>query len=485
MAIIIILSDILFKKADTISSLFVSAIVIITLNPFSIFDIGFILSFGGTLGIVLLNPKINTYLTSKFNTLNNSLKAFIIETLSVTISAQIIILPIMCYSFNSVSVVSLLANLVIAPLIPFITIVGILMYIFSIFSYNLSMLFAYPLNFSISLLISISIVLSSFPYAMILVPSPTYPMITIYYLLTFYLFKQRSNYDKYIKYILYLVSIIIIISLVIPKNHVGVNFIDIGQGDSTLIRTTKNHTILIDGGGSEQSDYDVGEKVLLPFLLKNGIISIDVMVISHFHEDHVEGLITVLEKLKVNKIIIGLQGKSTELLDKVLSISSKKNIQVCVLKKDDKIVIDDIILDVLFPNSNYEQPNNLNNNSLIIKAKAFDTTILFTGDMEVPEEEALLREVTKDTLKSTILKVGHHGSKTSSSKEFLLKVSPSISIISCGVNNKFGHPNKEVVERLKELGTRIYRTDLLGQITIKVQKNNKISISHVLEPSDL
>jgi competence protein ComEC len=271
--------------------------------------------------------------------------------------------------------------------------------------------------------------------------------------------------------------VVIVCNSIIPKPYIEVNFVDVGQGDCTHIRTSHGNNILIDGGGSEQSDYDVGEKILLPYLLKNGIYKIDAIIVSHFHEDHAEGIITLLKSIEVNKIIIGPQDKYTYLYDEILKISKEKNIQIITLRKGDKFSIDGVEFDILFPSKTYTITDDLNNNSLIVKANILGTQILFTGDMESKEENALLSIMSIANLDIDILKVGHHGSKTSSTEDFLSIISPTISIISCGVDNKFGHPHSEVLNRLEAIKSRIYRTDLSGEIMLKIYNNNKIKVS--------
>ncbi len=299
------------------------------------------------------------------------------------------------------------------------------------------------------------------------------------YLISFLL--NNKSISLIVRKVLIIVFLVILIIIKLPKQFVQLNIIDVGQGDAIHIVTCKGKSILIDGGGSEQSDYDVGEKVLIPYLLKNQCNKIDAIIVSHFHEDHAEGIIPVLSKLRVNRIIIGSQETKSSLYTRILEIAKEKHIQIITVKKGDSFSIDRIKFEVLYPPVESPIKNDLNNNSLIIRANIFDTKVLFTGDMENLEENFLISSYSKEKLDTDILKVGHHGSKTSTSEALLDIVRPNISVISCGVDNKFGHPHNEVLKRLEIRCKKIYRTDLNGEIMFKVYKNNVIKIKSCIE----
>ncbi len=247
--------------------------------------------------------------------------------------------------------------------------------------------------------------------------------------------------------------------------------IDVGQGDSTLIITPNNKTILIDGGGSEY--YDIGKNTLLPYLLDMGISRLNYMVISHFDSDHVNGLLTILKELQVENIIIGKQYEKTQQYNQFLEIIYNNQLNIKQVSSGDRINVEkDVSIDILFPTKKLISTNPLNNNSIVAKLRYKQFDMLFTGDIEEIAENQLLDLYSNtNILKSTILKVAHHGSKTSSSEKFINIVSPKFAVIGVGENNKFGHPNQEVIKRLQNKKIKIYRTDLNGEITIVL--NNK------------
>ena len=190
-----------------------------------------------------------------------------------------------------------------------------------------------------------------------------------------------------------------------------------------------------------------------------------------------------MEELKIKKVIISVQSEYSENYEKFKNIANSKKINILFVKKGDKLKIErNIFLDFLWPdNQNLIRENSLNNNSIVCKFNYKNCSILFTGDIEEIAEKQILDEYRNNlVLNATILKVGHHGSKTSSSKEFINEVKPKIALIGVGKNNKFGHPSEEVVNRLETSGCKIYCTDLMGEIIIIIDKNEKIVIKRMI-----
>lgn len=183
------------------------------------------------------------------------------------------------------------------------------------------------------------------------------------------------------------------------------------------------------------------------------------------------GIITLIQKLKVKNIIISKQKKDNDNLKEFLKIIENKNNNIILVEAGKRLEIEkDIYIDILWPSDNSKVSENiLNNNSIVAKINYNKVSILFTGDIEEKaEKEILLKyKINENILKAKILKVAHHGSKSSSSEEFLERVSPDIAIIGVGKNNKFGHPNKEVINNILKYKTEIYRTDKDGEIKVK------------------
>ena len=190
----------------------------------------------------------------------------------------------------------------------------------------------------------------------------------------------------------------------------------------------------------------------------------------------------IIEKLKVGQIIIGKQFESSENYEEVMNLVKDKNIATHVLESGQKINIEkNLCIDILWPNKNQISENSLNNNSLVCKLNYNNFSMLFTGDIEKVAEEKVLKNIDNDLLNADILKVAHHGSKTSSTEEFINVVKPRIALIGVGKNNKFGHPNEDVLNRLSNYGTKIYRTDENGEISIMIDRKGVISVEKFIE----
>lgn len=192
--------------------------------------------------------------------------------------------------------------------------------------------------------------------------------------------------------------------------------------------------------------------------------------------DHIGGLFYILENIKVKNVIISYQAKESNNVRKLLNIVKEKKINVIIVNKGDRIKIEeDIFIDVLWPNKdNFILENPLNNNSIVCKIDYGNKSILWTGDIEKSAEKKILEEYknNKNILKSDILKVAHHGSNTSSTKEFLETVQPKFALIGVGIENKFGHPNKEIIKVLEEKNIKIFRTDIDGEIIVSLSKKD-------------
>lgn len=189
----------------------------------------------------------------------------------------------------------------------------------------------------------------------------------------------------------------------------------------------------------------------------------------------------MIEKLNVKQLVISRQAKESEEFEDIINMAIKKNIKIQIAKAGDVLKFDKYTsFKVLWPDFNLLQENPLNNNSIVAKLEYKDFSMLFTGDIEALAEKQIVSKYKNEELKSNILKVAHHGSKTSSTNEFINKVKPQISIIGVGENNKFGHPNMQTLQMLQIYGSKIYRTDVTGEITIKVNKKGKVRIkTHV------
>lgn len=212
--------------------------------------------------------------------------------------------------------------------------------------------------------------------------------------------------------------------------------------------------------------------------MDRGITKIDYLVISHFDSDHSANAREVLENLKVKNIIISKQVKISNEFTEIMEIVKKRKVNIIIVQAGDVINIDKYTyLKILWPdNNNIVDKNDLNNNSIVFKLCYKDFSIIFTGDIEKSAEEEITKIYNKEELHSTILKIAHHGSATSTKEDFLKRVTPKIALIGVGKNNNFGHPSEETINLLKAYGINIYRTDIDGEISIIIDNKGKMKI---------
>lgn len=483
MTIIICFSKLMYRKNDIYSNLLFSALIILFLNPYKLFNIGFQLSYLGTLGILLISPKLlKKEINKKPKVLKNRLKKLIIDWVIISVSVQILIGPIIIFKFNLISYNFLISGIISNPIFALIMIIGVFFLILS----PLRMIFYPIIKILVSILISISQILSNLPFSNIIIPTPNLIFIVAYYISLFFILISKEKLvfriiksKAKIKYIIKRIIItILILSLIFQlfnsfsNKDLRIYFIDVGQGDASLIITPNNKTILIDGGGSLDKNYDVGKNTLVPYLLDRGVCTIDYLIVSHFDNDHCGGLMYLLKTLRVKNVFISKQAKLNEEYKNFMEIVKQKHISIKIVKQGDVISIeDDLKIYILHPSLELCF-DDLNNNSIVAKLVYKDFSMLFTGDIEKEAESKIVEKYGKSLLKSTVIKVAHHGSKTSSTQEFIDLVNPKIALIGVGKGNNFGHPNEEVLERLNNLKVKVFRTDECGEIEIRTNGKN-------------
>ncbi len=466
MFILLIGGKLINRNRNLNISLFFAAFLILLLNPLILYDAGFLLSFIVTFFIINLSPVLQG--------LFSKIVVWIKKPLAVSTAAWIGIFPLSAYFFSKVSIISIVSNIFIIPLTGIAVILGFITFFIGLTSISLAGIVANINYLVLNLITLIAKSFSSLPFAFIYVAQPSIMVIILYYLTVYFIidmFYKKILSQKIKKkaalIIIPVILLIIIIQVFYPADNLKVNFINVGAGDCILIEAPNKINILIDGGGTPQGDFDVGSKIVIPYLRRKGINKINLLVLTHPHLDHLEGLLPVIKEFKVDMVLdSGLICDSSEYKE-FISLIQKKGIPYHQAKAGDNFIFNNnleiFLLNPLYDSAFYDQ-SDFNNASIVVKLFYKNTDFLFTGDIEEAAEKKLL--IWQNILQSDILKVGHHGSATSTNLEFLDKVDPSIAVITVGKNH-FGHPSQKIIERLEDKNIQIYRTDEDGTIIIR------------------
>ena len=501
MVITYLTAIIIGREEDLWNTLAVAAFLILVFSPSSLFDISFQLSFISVVSILYLTPRFSTPLFQHsqdpleppppwWKKIIRRITLFLI----VTISAIIGTAPLASFYFNRFSPWGFLTNLVIIPLVGFLVVPLGLLASFFLFLYQPLAIFTVNIVQPL-IMISISVVelFNQLPYADYRTATPTLLEIILFYLALFLLLNIRKS--KKIRYGLALVIIVIVFNQAFwyYQNNLSpllrITSIDVGQGESTLIQFPKGATMLIDGGGFYDNSFDVGGLVVAPVIWKKKIATIDYLVLSHPHPDHLNGLVSIARIFKVKEVWTNGEKVYTEPFQEFEKIISEKKIKnILIDREHPDLIVNGVQIEFLHPpksachdrSTGYHSETN--NHSLVTKLTYKDISMLFTGDIYQEVERELLN--TETDLKTTILKVPHHGSATSSSLPFLKKIQPQIAIFSVGFKNIFNLPSHKVIERYQEQGCQIFRTDQDGAITIETD-GTCINIKTFLDNEDI
>ncbi len=430
MLIILIGADIKGRSYDFLTSASISGMLILFESPLYLFDAGFLLSFSAVLGIGLFLPELEKLRGS---------------VLWSGIGIWLCILPVQLSYFYEVNLCSILINLIIIPLLPVLIGCGFL----GILS-GISIFFPIihiVLRFYENLLI----------FKGIIIGKPTILQIIIYlvglYIVTLFLKKR-----------VYVLSVLVILlSLLViafPKIHpFSYYMLDVGQGECNVIFLPDNQYMMVDGGSSNIKG--VGNYRILPFLKSMGISGLDYVVITHFDEDHYNGIAELIEQdYRIEHVIVSSQlDDSDQEYMEFQSLCNHHDIPVETISSGDCFKQDEFAMNCLFPTETFAGDKNEASLTFLLEYQGFRA--LLTGDLENAGEEALIRELLPAV---NLLKVGHHGSKNATGDDLLEKITPDIAFISCGRNNRYGHPHRETTNRLDDHQVSWYTTATNGAL---------------------
>ncbi|MBC6315372.1 DNA internalization-related competence protein ComEC/Rec2 [Listeria grandensis] len=447
-------------RVTSLQALCFSFIFVFLFNPYCVFEIGFQLSYAVSFAIILSGRKIMRKTSS---TLLNSLYISLISTVSG--------IAIMSYHFYEFSIVGVFLNIVYVPLFTFILLP---LSFLAIFFMNLMPIMltipATMMKVAVTVSEALATLLQKIPFTTWITGRPSNISLLLLIMLTFFFFYKWEKTGKAYRY---LIPVCICLFLGTFNFTGKVSFIDVGQGDSVLIQLPWNKgNYVIDVGGQmafekeqwaeRKEPFSVGKNIVTPVLKANGISTLDKLIVTHSDADHMEGLIDVGGAMHIKELVYAEGGETKSIMQKALKALPK--IPRKAVLAGYSWMKGDAAFQVISP---IQKGEGGNNDSIVITAVLDNKRWLFTGDIEKETELALLEN---PLIKADILKVAHHGSKTSTTPAFIEQVKPTISIISCGLNNRFGHPREETLETLEKANTTIYRTDLQGEIIYTFSK---------------
>jgi len=472
MASIVLLGRMLGRSGDIYNGLGLAAWLILAVWPTSLFTLSFQLSFGATLAIVGLHGPICRLFPAAWRREDRWVGKWIVAPLGVTLAAQLGTGPLIAYHFQHFAPISFVANLLVVPLLGLAVSLGLLSALSGWWCPLLATVFNAANYLVLQSLIYMVDCFADLPLASLATPRPDLVFLAFAAALCLLLahlhislFARKGALFLILAYLNFAVW-----SHVLHPRQLEVTFLDVGQGDGIFLRFPNGKTMVVDGG-IRSPRFDNGARVVLPYLRYRNIDRIDVVVASHPHNDHIGGLIALLETVEVGHYIDSGQVCDTWTAGRIRELIAAKGIQYHRVAAGDSLTglggVGGLILHPTreFVSEAGESLHDLNNGSVVLRLTYGQTSLLLTVDIEKETDGALL--AWGERLQAQILKVAHHGSRTSSQPRFVEAVDPQIALMQVGSFNRFGHPAPEVVQRYEARGTEVYRTDRRGAILLK------------------
>ncbi|MDD3048977.1 MAG: DNA internalization-related competence protein ComEC/Rec2 [Bacilli bacterium] len=447
-------NKIYYFNIKPINILWFTLFILIMINPYLIYDIGFQFSFLISMYLILYQDLINKN------------KNYIIKTLIISLIAFLVSVPILMYNFFQINFLSPLINII---FVPFVTLI---LFPLTLITFMFPFLDNFLLIF-INIMESLSLWFYNIKIGQFILAKPSILFFILYFIIITLMLNGLKN-KKYKFSIIFLIMLLIHHNYNYFINNPYIIFIDVGQGDSILINLPNNKgTLLFDTGGKleykkeawqeKKSNYSIGKNTIIPFLKSQGIKKLDYLILTHGDADHMGESINIINSIKVNKVFIN-EGSINDLERLLIKNLKIKKINYDYLKVGDIININNYKFYVLNPVNNLDE----NSNSVVLYSNINNHKILLTGDIPVKTEEEIIKKYNIKNIE--ILKIGHHGSITSTSEKLLDKIKPKYGFISVGLNNKFGHPSDIIIKRLKTRNIQTYLTSINGSIKITLLK---------------
>lgn len=484
MGILTLVAMTLGQEKDAKYILTLVALIMLLNSPLLLYDISFQLSFGATAGLLYIAPVLKNYL-QKINFKGHYLPKAIVGSMAISISAQLSVLPLLAWYFNVISFSALLANLIVVPLVEGIIIIGLLGGLVSSMLPIVGKIVFIAASLLLGIVYELVKMIAALPGSQHYIPTIEWKGCLFYYcflgivlqpqerliILRKFLADVAGLYElREKKVILTGATLIIFVNIflfnVFHQPKMQMCCIDVGQGLAWLCITPHGHAFMIDTGGTLDNTYDIGSKVDVPYLLHYGVTKLDYIFLTHAHADHAGGVAGILKKIPVGAVMIGHEGE--DVYRKTFGDSPcVREEKMLVLKAGTYMELDGVKIEILYSPTKEQAVSGGgatgNEFSNLFRVSYGNASFLITGDLVKEQEHVILQQGTD--VGATVLSVGHHGSHSSSSEEFLQAVNPKWSVVSCGFANSFGHPHKDVIEKIKRVTrSKVLRTDQQGAI---------------------
>ncbi len=458
------------RRIEPLNSIGTAGLILLLFRPDDLFSASFQLSFAAVSGIIFITSAFEDFIGNAFKYLPKSFlirifKKYIIIPLIISFGVILFISPFSGYYFSRLSFIAVILNLIVIPTTGVIVGLGFYSLIVGYFIPNICEPFNIVLHYLLKLLIFIADYSNKLIYSYMDVSRETVILIVIFCIFFYLGYKSIAEGKKrrLLIYLLLLANILILDRILFHRiGEMRIIFFDVGQGDSALITFPDNKKMLIDGGDKRLS-FDAGEYNIAPYLKRNGIKFIDWVVITHPESDHIGGIPFIIKNFKIGSVLEMGVKEDSEIYKELENEINAKNIPRKQIFSGMRVNDSELYrIYILHPTKEFisEIYRNTNNFSIVIKIVYGESEFLFTGDIESFVEEMLMRY--NDFLQSDVLKVSHHGSKTSTSSDFLSKVKPKYAVIPLGEYNIYNFPDSSVISRLKTINTEVIRTDLNG-----------------------
>ena len=460
------------RESDGLTSLAIAALLLLLWNPCVIYDAGFRLSFAATGSILLFAaPLAKLFGAQK---VKGRAVRFFLSAAAVTIAAQLGTLPISVAAFHQIPVLSVVTNILIAPLLPLILGSGILLVLCEAVFPPFGICVAFFLNFLLQLLQVITKAVAWVPFATL--PFPSLPVLIVlsYFCALVFLFCVFAEKRGFVRFLSLSLCGVFLVSFAavqwIQRNDVKVSFINVGQGDSALIKCGAD-SFMIDGGGNRY--FDIGESVLSDYLDYRGIRSLSAAVVTHYDLDHYDGVVSLMKMGRVRRLYVPKFAQDSSGKEYVLKTAKEMGVPVTGIGAGDVIPIGEHTRLLCISPASPNDKRSENDMGIVLIAEANGRRFFFGGDISSTEEAELIH--TGKLQAVDVLKADHHGSSGSNRIEFLNCISPEYVVISYG-NNNYGFPSEETLARFRKRNAEIFQTKENGTVTFRVKSNGEFRI---------